>query len=114
MPHPSVPDNQTGWVTLGTITTDTAMLAMVAPEMAGLLSDTWTPRYLGEDGQPLPPADEMPEHELIEFEELQLGDEGDRAVLLAAAHDIAQGAQALSEIDFARLCRSGGLPDFRR
>ena len=33
-----------------------------------------------------------------------------RAVLLAAAHDIAHGAQALSEIDFARLCRSAGLP----
>lgn len=34
-----------------------------------------------------------------------------RAVLLAAAHDIAQGAQALSEIDFARLCRRAGLPE---
>jgi hypothetical protein len=33
-----------------------------------------------------------------------------RAALLAAAHDIAQGAQALSEIDFTRLCRSRGLP----
>lgn len=33
-----------------------------------------------------------------------------RAVLLAATHDIAQGAQALSEIDFARLCRRAGLP----
>jgi hypothetical protein len=34
-----------------------------------------------------------------------------RAVLLAAAHDITQGAEALSEIDFARLCRRGGLPE---
>jgi hypothetical protein len=33
-----------------------------------------------------------------------------RALLLAAAHDIAQGAHALSEIDFARLCRRNGLP----
>jgi hypothetical protein len=33
-----------------------------------------------------------------------------RAGLLAAAHDIAQGAQALSEIDFVRLCRDAGLP----
>ena len=33
-----------------------------------------------------------------------------RAALLAAAHDIGQGAQALSEIDFARLCRRHGLP----
>jgi hypothetical protein len=33
-----------------------------------------------------------------------------RAALLAAAHDIAQGAHALSEIDFARLCRKAGLP----
>jgi hypothetical protein len=34
-----------------------------------------------------------------------------RALLLAAAHDIAQGAEALSEIDFARLCRAAGLPE---
>ena len=33
-----------------------------------------------------------------------------RRLLLAAAHDITQGAQALSEIDFARLCRRHGLP----
>jgi hypothetical protein len=33
-----------------------------------------------------------------------------RADLLAAVHDIGQGAQALSEIDFARLCRRHGLP----
>jgi hypothetical protein len=32
-----------------------------------------------------------------------------RAALMAAAHDISGGAQALSEIDFARLCRSAGL-----
>jgi hypothetical protein len=32
-----------------------------------------------------------------------------RAALLAAAHDIAQGAHALSEIDFIRLCRAAGL-----
>jgi hypothetical protein len=33
-----------------------------------------------------------------------------RAALIAATHDIAQGAQALSEIDFRRLCRRYGLP----
>jgi len=32
------------------------------------------------------------------------------AELLAAADDIAMGAQALSEIDFVRLCRRNGLP----
>jgi hypothetical protein len=31
--------------------------------------------------------------------------------LVAAAHDIGQGAQALSEIDFVRLCRRYGLPE---
>lgn len=31
--------------------------------------------------------------------------------LLAAAHDIAQGAQALSEIDLTRLCRRHGVPE---
>lgn len=31
--------------------------------------------------------------------------------LLAAAHDIGQGVEALSEIDFARLCRRNGLPE---
>lgn len=34
-----------------------------------------------------------------------------RALLLAAAYDIEQGAHALSEIDFARMCRSAGLPE---
>ncbi|MBV9822231.1 MAG: hypothetical protein JO144_08305, partial [Actinobacteria bacterium] len=33
-----------------------------------------------------------------------------RAMLVAATHDILGGAQALSEIDFGRLCRSHGLP----
>jgi hypothetical protein len=33
-----------------------------------------------------------------------------RSALLDGLADIAQGAQALSEIDFARLCRSHGLP----
>jgi hypothetical protein len=34
-----------------------------------------------------------------------------RRLLLAAAWDITQGAQALSEIDFVRLCRRHGLPE---
>ena len=33
-----------------------------------------------------------------------------RAALFRAVHDIAGGAQALSEIDFGRLCRRAGLP----
>jgi hypothetical protein len=33
-----------------------------------------------------------------------------RAVLLGAVRDIGQGAEALSEIDFVRLCRRFGLP----
>lgn len=33
-----------------------------------------------------------------------------RAVLIAAVHDIDGGSQALSEIDFVRLCRRNGLP----
>lgn len=37
-----------------------------------------------------------------------------RAVLLAAVEDIEQGAQALSEIDFATLCRRAGLPEPNR
>jgi hypothetical protein len=37
-----------------------------------------------------------------------------RAVLLGAARDIGQGAHALSEIDFARLCRSAHLPEPNR
>lgn len=34
-----------------------------------------------------------------------------RAAMLAALDDIAGGAEALSEIDFARLCRRHGLPE---
>jgi hypothetical protein len=36
------------------------------------------------------------------------------ALLLAAVRDIDQGAEALSEIDFSRLCRRFGLPGPRR
>ena len=34
-----------------------------------------------------------------------------RHALLTALDDIEQGAHALSEIDFARLCRRNGLPE---
>jgi hypothetical protein len=37
-----------------------------------------------------------------------------RAMLRLAVADIAQGSEALSEIDFARLCRLHGLPEPRR
>ncbi len=37
-----------------------------------------------------------------------------RAAVRAAIEDIGLGAQALSEIDFARLCRRAGLPEPRR
>lgn len=37
-----------------------------------------------------------------------------RATLLAAVRDIGQGAEALSEIDFALLCREAGLPEPHR
>jgi hypothetical protein len=83
--HHSVPDNQTGWIRLGTVSTDTAMFAIVAPEMAGVLGDDWTARYLGEDGEPLPPPARPSEHELVEFEELDVGD--DKAVLFTTHCD---------------------------
>jgi very-short-patch-repair endonuclease len=34
-----------------------------------------------------------------------------RLLILDVAHDIADGAQALSELDFAKLCRRRGLPE---
>ena len=84
--HPSVPDNQTGWIRLDAVTTDTAMIAIVAPESAGSLGDDWTARYLDEDGEPLErPAGPPPEHEVVEFEELEAGDE--RAVLVTTLAD---------------------------
>ncbi|HEY1324730.1 MAG TPA: hypothetical protein VGF32_31015 [Streptosporangiaceae bacterium] len=88
MPHPSVPADQTGWIKLGIVSTDTAMLAIVAPEVAGCLGDDWTARYLGEDGEPLerPPGAPPPEHEMVEFEELGVGDQ-DTAVLFATRCD---------------------------
>ena len=87
--HPSVPADQTGWIPLGTATTDTAMLAFVDPAFAGLLGDLWASRYLDEDGDPLPRDNDAPEpeHEIIEFEEMDLGDEGDQAVLISTHSD---------------------------
>jgi len=34
-----------------------------------------------------------------------------RAAMIAAVHDVAGGSEALSEIDFVRLCRRSGLPE---
>jgi hypothetical protein len=87
--HPSVPGSLTGWVHLGAADTDTAMFAIVAPELAGILGDEWTARYLDEDGEERPrDLDAGPElHELVEFEEILVGDQGDRAVLITTHSD---------------------------
>jgi len=89
--HPSKP-SQTGWVRIGDVTTDTGMLAIVAPEVAGDLSDTWTARYLDDNGEPLPDLGGPAEHDLTEFEELQLGD--DTAILFATRIDGAYAVEA--------------------
>jgi hypothetical protein len=84
--HPSVPENLTGWIHLGVVSTDTAMFAIVAPELAGILGDDWASRYVGPDGEPLPTPAEPPEHELVQFEEIPVGDQ-DHAVLFATGSD---------------------------
>jgi hypothetical protein len=84
--HPSVPENLTGWIHLGVASTDTAMFAIVAPELAGILGDEWASRYVGDDGEPLPEPAGPAEHELVEFEEIPVGDQ-DHAVLFATGSD---------------------------
>ena len=85
--HPSVPENLTRWVHIGVVSTGTAMFAIVAPELAGVLGDEWTSRYLDENGELLPQPDETPEHELVQFEDVPVGDEGDSAVLFTTGSD---------------------------
>lgn len=74
--HNSVPDNQTGWIHLGTVTTDTAELAIVAPEIAAVLGDEWCSV-----------AAYIPNEELVEFEQVNVGDEGDTALLFHTYSD---------------------------
>jgi hypothetical protein len=81
--HPSVPDDQTGWVRLGVVTTDAATIAIVGAEMAASLGDEWLGRYLGDDGKPL----EIPKDDMGEFEEFEAGDDGDRAVMFTTHSD---------------------------
>jgi hypothetical protein len=81
--HPSVPSDQTGWVRLGVVDTDTATIAIVAPELAASLGDEWTGRYLDENGEPL----ETPNDDTGEFEELEYGENGDRSVLFTTHCD---------------------------
>jgi len=50
------------------------------------------------------------EHDLL-AEAKRLNRHKRRPFVLCIAKDIAQGAQALSELDFARLCRQRGLPE---
>lgn len=86
MPLP--PGEQTGWIRLGIASTETGMLAIVAPECAGILGDDWIARYVGEDGELLPEPSAPPEHELLQFEELELvGEEDTTAVLITVAAD---------------------------
>jgi hypothetical protein len=82
--HPSVPENLTDWIHLGVVSTDTAMFAIVAPELAAELGDDWTSRYVGKDGQPREQAN--PEHEMVQFEEVPVGDQ-DSAFLFATGSD---------------------------
>src|SRR6266516_402146 len=56
--------------------------------------DDWTARYLGDDGEPLERAPgPPPEHEMVEFEELEAG--GERAVLVNV---YAEGQMTLLEV----------------
>lgn len=80
--HPSVPD-YIGWIRLGVVTTDTAMLAFVAPEMSGLLSDIFMSHHLDEEGEPLPAELQT----IDEDGEVELSDQGQRAVLAAVYAD---------------------------
>jgi hypothetical protein len=82
--HSSVPKNLTGWIRLGVVTTDTATFAIVGAELAGILGDDWSARYVDEDGEPLP--DSEVRDEPVEFEEVPVGDQ-DRAVLFTTHSD---------------------------
>jgi hypothetical protein len=68
--HPSVPDH-IGWIHLGNVTTGTALIAIVAPEVAAVLGDTWTGRYLHDDGT----QRDTPLPDVGEYEEVELGDQ---------------------------------------
>lgn len=94
--RPSVPDNQTGWILLGIATTETGLLAIVAPGNAGSLGDDWTSSHIGEDAEGLP---EPAEHELPEFQELV--SEGDSAVLFSSTKTAATSSRAGSAISWA-------------
>jgi hypothetical protein len=80
--HPSVPDHL-GWNHLGTVTAETAVLAIVDPGIAGLFGDHWASQYIGPDGEPL----EVNPDEPLEDGEVQVGDEGDLAVTAAVYSD---------------------------
>lgn len=80
--HPSVPDH-IGWIHLGNVTTETGLLAIIDPAMAGLFGDQWTSRYIGQDGEPLP----VNPDEALDDGETEVGDEGDTAVTVHVAVD---------------------------
>ena len=75
MPHPSTPAQQTGWVKLGVVSTDTAGFAIVAPEIAAILGDDWCAKVEHETSE-----------DLVQFEQVNVG-EHDTAVLFSTGSD---------------------------
>jgi hypothetical protein len=80
--HPSVPAHL-GWICLGRVTTDTAALAIVGPEVARQFGEQWTARLLDENGELLDP----PREDALDEGEIEVGDDGDLAVLAGVFAD---------------------------
>jgi very-short-patch-repair endonuclease len=86
-------------------------LPVVRPSVATIRAGMWARSdRAGATVMAMAVQQRLTEADAVLLEARRLNRHKRRPLLLATARDIAEGAQALSELDFARLCRRRGLP----
>jgi very-short-patch-repair endonuclease len=86
-------------------------LPVVRPAVAAVRAGMWArSARAGATVMAMAVQQRLAEPDAVLLEARRLNRHKRRPLLLATARDIAEGAQALSELDFARLCRRRGLP----
>jgi hypothetical protein len=87
-------------------------LAVTRPDVAAIRAAMWAPsNRAGMTVMTMAVQQQLTPGGAVLLEAKRLNRHRRRPLILDVARDIASGAQALSELDFAAICRRGGLPE---